>query len=179
MRHALRRAASATARAASSAAAPAPPYPRAAVAAVVFRDPPSARGDPHLLLVRRARPPHAGLWSFPGGKLESGETLLSGAARELKEETGLTLCCDRARSRALAGGVPFTAVDAITPGAFHYVIVEVAGVAAAGSALPTPGDDAADAAWVAADALAAREAGGDVTPGCAAVAAEAVARFCK
>lgn len=33
----------------------------------------------------------AGEWSLPGGKLEWGETLEAGAAREVKEETGITI----------------------------------------------------------------------------------------
>ncbi len=42
---------------------------------------------PYYLLVQRGAAPHAGQWSFPGGKLELGETALDGARRELSEET--------------------------------------------------------------------------------------------
>ncbi len=42
-----------------------------------------------VLLVKRGRPPFAGLWSLPGGKLEAGEAPREAALRELKEETGL------------------------------------------------------------------------------------------
>jgi ADP-ribose pyrophosphatase YjhB (NUDIX family) len=42
-----------------------------------------------VLLVRRARPPSQGLFAFPGGKVEPGETLEQAARRELVEETGL------------------------------------------------------------------------------------------
>ena len=42
-----------------------------------------------VLLVRRARPPSQGLYAFPGGKVEQGETLEQAARRELFEETGL------------------------------------------------------------------------------------------
>ncbi|MER8379745.1 MULTISPECIES: NUDIX hydrolase [unclassified Mesorhizobium] len=42
-----------------------------------------------VLLVKRARPPSQGLYAFPGGKVEAGETLEQAARRELLEETGL------------------------------------------------------------------------------------------
>lgn len=41
------------------------------------------------LLIRRAAEPLRGQWSIPGGKLELGETMAEGVARELKEETGI------------------------------------------------------------------------------------------
>jgi 8-oxo-dGTP diphosphatase len=38
------------------------------------------------------RPPHvslAGMWEFPGGKVEPGESLSAAAVRECREETGI------------------------------------------------------------------------------------------
>src|SRR5579863_8414137 len=43
------------------------------------------------LLIRRGTEPLLGEWSIPGGTLELGETLENGVARELLEETGLTV----------------------------------------------------------------------------------------
>ncbi len=42
-----------------------------------------------LLARRRAGRTHAGLWEFPGGKLEPGETPEVCLARELREELGV------------------------------------------------------------------------------------------
>jgi 8-oxo-dGTP diphosphatase len=44
-----------------------------------------------VLLVRRGREPLKGQWSLPGGLLELGETLTAGVAREVLEETGLSV----------------------------------------------------------------------------------------
>jgi 8-oxo-dGTP pyrophosphatase MutT (NUDIX family) len=42
-----------------------------------------------VLMVERASGPFAGLWSFPGGRSEPGESPEATAQRELLEETGL------------------------------------------------------------------------------------------
>ena len=56
--------------------------PKVAALAVVLR-------EGHVLLVKRKNEPDAGLWGFPGGHVELGETGLDAAARELHEETGV------------------------------------------------------------------------------------------
>jgi len=43
-----------------------------------------------VLMVRRAKQPFAGIWSFPGGRIEPGESPEDAARRELSEETGLS-----------------------------------------------------------------------------------------
>ncbi len=43
--------------------------------------------DGRVLMVRQP-PQWGGRWELPGGALEAGETLLEGAARECREETG-------------------------------------------------------------------------------------------
>jgi ADP-ribose pyrophosphatase YjhB (NUDIX family) len=45
--------------------------------------------DGAVVLIRRRHEPLAGHWTIPGGTLDLGETLESGAAREALEETGL------------------------------------------------------------------------------------------
>ncbi len=44
-----------------------------------------------VVLIRRRFEPLAGQWSLPGGTLEVGETLEAGVAREILEETALTV----------------------------------------------------------------------------------------
>ena len=46
--------------------------------------------DQQILLARRQANKHqGGLWEFPGGKIESGETILAALQRELNEEVGI------------------------------------------------------------------------------------------
>ncbi|GAA4041343.1 pyrimidine (deoxy)nucleoside triphosphate diphosphatase [Arthrobacter methylotrophus] len=45
-----------------------------------------------LLVARRSAPPQfAGMWEFPGGKLEAGESFEEALHRELLEELGITV----------------------------------------------------------------------------------------
>jgi 8-oxo-dGTP diphosphatase len=48
--------------------------------------------DGGVLLTRRSqhRAAYGGLWSFPGGHVEPGETLTEALVREVQEEVGLT-----------------------------------------------------------------------------------------
>lgn len=45
--------------------------------------------DGRVLIGQRAEEKHGGLWEFPGGKLEKGETPRLCLQRELKEELGI------------------------------------------------------------------------------------------
>jgi len=58
--------------------------PQLAVSAGIFR-------DGKILLVRRAREPAKGVYTFPGGRVEFGESLHEALAREVREETGLKI----------------------------------------------------------------------------------------
>ncbi|PZN12055.1 MAG: 8-oxo-dGTP diphosphatase [Bacillota bacterium] len=53
--------------------------------------------DGRVLLLERRKPPNAGRWNAPGGKLEAGEDPVAGIVREFAEETGLRLIDPRLR----------------------------------------------------------------------------------
>jgi 8-oxo-dGTP diphosphatase len=53
------------------------------VAAVIERD------GRHLVCERPAHKRHGGLWEFPGGKVEEGESDFAATERELREELGV------------------------------------------------------------------------------------------
>jgi 8-oxo-dGTP diphosphatase len=59
------------------------PKKQIAVVGAVFRR------DGRLLLAQRSSGHLAGMWEFPGGKIEDGETPQESLARELKEELGV------------------------------------------------------------------------------------------
>ena len=110
-----------------------PGFPRLAALAVTIRG-----GE--VLLVRRRNPPDAGLWGFPGGHVELGETVLQAAARELAEETGVTATPRRYIEN----------VDMIRHGAdgrleHHFLLAAVLCDYLAGE--PAAADDAMEAGW--------------------------------
>ena len=69
------------------AASPSAPRGPLLVVAAAIRDP---RGR-WLLQQRLPGKHHAGLWEFPGGKVEQGEAPRAALCREVSEELGLTL----------------------------------------------------------------------------------------
>ena len=104
----------------------------AVIAVVIHQD--------RTLLVRRANPPDAGLWGFPGGKIEFGETVRAAAIRELLEETGV---------HAEAQDV-ITTLDILVPdpsGAVHQHYILIAVHCRWISGEPVAGDDALEAGW--------------------------------
>lgn len=119
---------------------PSPPdgYPRPSVTVdiVLF----TLRNDqPHVLLIRRRRPPFADHWALPGGFIEMDETLEQSAARELWEETGLR---DVALEQLYTFGDPGRDPRGRVISVAYVGVIQpeqAAGVAA--------GDDAADARW--------------------------------
>ena len=64
---------------------------RVHVAAAVIR-----RADGQILLAKRADQQHqGGLWEFPGGKVETGESVSTALYRELQEELGIAVTAAR------------------------------------------------------------------------------------
>jgi len=93
-----------------------PLHPAPAVSIAVFR------GD-EVLLASRTRAPYAGLFTLPGGLVETGETLESAALRELREETGVL-----ARLVGFNQPVQFIARDASGRVEHHYIILSFVAV---------------------------------------------------
>lgn len=95
-----------------------------------------------VLLVKRGQPPSQGLWSLPGGAVELGESLSQAVAREVREETGLSV-----EVGPLVGVYERLQEDAQGGLEYHYVLLDY--LCQAELRPPQAGDDAAAARWVA------------------------------
>src|SRR5260370_40255876 len=64
-----------------------------------------------LLLIKRGHEPGAGLWSIPGGRIEPGETDAAALAREMLEETSLSVQVGRLLGRVRRPGPGGSVID--------------------------------------------------------------------
>ncbi|HOC61055.1 MAG TPA: NUDIX hydrolase [Smithellaceae bacterium] len=110
-----------------------PVEPRVGVGAITFK-------DGKVLLVKRGIEPSLGLWAIPGGTLKLGEPLPECAAREILEETGITI-----NVGDCVYVFDFIERDDQRKIKFHYVIVDFAADYLSGEAKGA--DDAEEARW--------------------------------
>ena len=113
------------------------PYPRPSVSVdlVILR---KIEGEYQLLLIKRAQDPFAGKYTLPGGFVNIDESLEKAAARELLEETGLTL-------EDITQVHTFSAVDRDPRD--RVITTAFLGIITSEDIQPVAGSDATFAAW--------------------------------
>ena len=93
-----------------------------------------------LLLIKRASDPGKGNWSFPGGRIELGETVLEAARREVLEETGIEI-----EPLEIFQVYDWVTRDDTGRILFHYIVHYVRARYVSGE--PRAQDDATDVLW--------------------------------
>jgi ADP-ribose pyrophosphatase YjhB (NUDIX family) len=116
-----------------------PARPLLGVGAVVFR------GN-EVLLIERGKEPLKGWWTLPGGMVEVGEKLEAAVAREVMEETGLSV-----KPKGVAAIFERIMPDADGRTEYHYVIIDYLCELEGGTLLAA--SDVAAAGWVNVDEL--------------------------
>ena len=100
-----------------------------------------------VILVQRRNDPNAGMWGFPGGHVELGETAMDAAVRELVEETGVSA---RAVEYLTSFDVNLRSAGGRVERQYHLAAV----LCEYQAGTPVPGDDALQAEWREAGTLA-------------------------
>jgi 8-oxo-dGTP diphosphatase len=111
-------------------------YPEAPVVAVGV----IIRQGNRIALVRRGKEPSKGLWTFPGGAIELGESLRDAARREALEETGLEVDVGK-----VATVIDNVVRDGTGQVRYHYVIVDYHARPLGGTL--RAGTDVSEAVW--------------------------------
>lgn len=109
--------------------------------------------DGRFLLVRRGRAPAKGLYAFPGGRVEPGETLVEAVRREVEEETG-------ARLGRVEHIVDLELESEAEPRRIEFVLSVHRAEFAGGEVVA--GDDADAVAWLTVEEMAALPLAGSV-----------------
>jgi len=136
-----------------------PQRPYLAVSAAIIR-------DGKVLVVRRARQPALGIYTLPGGGVETGETLMQAVTREVREETSMDI-----EPVALAGHREAIVRDAQGRVERHFVILCFAARWLSGE--PVLNEELDDARWLAPAALSSLR----TTEGLAEIVAAAIERL--
>lgn len=91
--------------------------------------------DAGLLILQRAIPPQVGKWALPGGYMDFGETWQQACARELYEETGISLPAES-----------FSLFDVHSPSNGHLVLIFGIAPSMSAATLPpfVPNDETLD-----------------------------------
>ena len=111
-----------------------PDRPFVAVSAAIIR-------DGRVLIVQRAQPPMRGVFTLPGGVVETGETLHQALVREINEEVGMAI-----EPVALAGHREVIVRDAEGRAERHFIILAFAARWISGE--PKLNHELADARWI-------------------------------
>jgi ADP-ribose pyrophosphatase len=138
-----------------------PQRPYLAVSAAIIR-------DGKVLVVRRARNPALGIYTLPGGGVETGETLMQAVTREVREETSMDI-----EPVALAGHREAIVRDAQGRVERHFVILCFAARWLSGE--PVLNEELDDARWLAPAALSSLR----TTEGLAEIVAAAIERLAR
>jgi 8-oxo-dGTP diphosphatase len=138
-----------------------PQRPYLAVSAAIIR-------DGKVLVVRRARQPALGIFTLPGGGVETGETLMQAVTREVREETSMDI-----EPVALAGHREAIVRDAQGRVERHFVILCFAARWLSGE--PVLNEELDDARWLDPAALS----GLRTTEGLAEIVAAAIERLAR
>lgn len=111
-----------------------PQVPRVAVGAICFQ-------GKRVLLVERNQEPKKGVWTFPGGVVDLGESVTDAVRREVEEECRIVV-----RPTTLVDAYEHIEFESNQQVKYHYIILEYLVEYISGDL--EAGDDVRDARWI-------------------------------